>query len=76
MTENKEKTKEELEEEKKLKLDSLEKAGKIAQDVKKYIKPKIEVGLKVLDLVNDTESKILELGGECAFPVNVSINNI
>ena len=82
MTENKtgkEKSKEELEkeeEEKKLKLDSLEKAGKIAQDVKAYIKPKIEVGLKVLDLVNDTESKILELGGECAFPVNVSINNI
>ena len=82
MTENKtdkEKSKEELEkeeEEKKLKLESLEKAGKIAQDVKAYIKPKIEVGLKVLDLVNDTESKILELGGFCAFPVNVSINNI
>ena len=82
MTENKtgkEKSKEELEkeeEEKKLKLESLEKAGKIAQDVKAYIKPKIEVGLKILDLVNDTESKILELGGECAFPVNVSINNI
>ncbi|MCP4764057.1 MAG: type II methionyl aminopeptidase [archaeon] len=82
MTENKtnnEKSKEELEkeeEEKKLKLESLEKAGKIAQEVKKYIKPKIEVGLKVLDLVNDAESKILELGGGCAFPVNVCINNI
>lgn len=82
MTENKiskEKSKDELEkeeEEKKLKLESLEKAGKIALDVKKYIKPKIEVGLIVLDLINDAESKILELGGACAFPVNVSINNI
>jgi len=82
MTENntdKDKSKEELEkeeEEKKLKLESLEKAGKIAQDVKKYIKPKVQVGIKVSDLVNEAESKIIELGGACAFPVNVSINNI
>ena len=75
----KKKSKEELEkeqEEKKLKLDSLKKAGDIAKEVKKFTRPKIKVGIKVLDLVNDMESKISELGGACAFPVNISINNI
>ena len=64
------------EEDKELKLTSLKKAGKIAQDVKLYIKPKIKVGMKVLDIISDTEAKIIELGGACAFPVNFSINNI
>ena len=63
-------------EEKKIKLESLNKAGKIAQEVKKYIKPKIQVGTKVLNLIENTEKKIVELGGGWAFPVNVSINNI
>jgi len=77
--EKKQKTKEELEkeeEEKKIKIDSLRKAGKIAQEVKKYIKPKIKVDKNVFKLIESTESKIKELGGECAFPVNLSINNI
>ncbi|TFF89992.1 MAG: type II methionyl aminopeptidase [Promethearchaeota archaeon] len=64
------------EEERKLKVDSLEKAGKIAQEVKAYIKPKIKQDQRVYDLVESTEAKIRDLGGECAFPVNVSINNI
>jgi methionyl aminopeptidase len=77
--EKKEKSKEELEkeeEERKLKVDSLKKAGKIAQEVKKLINPKIKQGENVFKLVESTETKIRELGGECAFPVNVSINNI
>jgi methionyl aminopeptidase len=76
---NKQKSKEELEkeqEEKQYKIDSLKKAGNIAQDVKNFIKPKIQVGTKVLDIITDTESKIAGLGGSCAFPVNVCINNI
>ena len=28
------------------------------------------------EIYNDTEAKIVELGGACAFPVNFSINNI
>jgi methionyl aminopeptidase len=64
------------EEEKKIKIDSLKKAGSIAQEVKKFIKPQVKIGLKVFDLIEKTESKIAELGGNCAFPVNVSINNI
>ena len=73
-----EKGKEELEkeEEEKIKIESLRKAGKIAQDVKEYIKPKIKVGAKVLDIVSTTEAKIEELNGLCAFPVNLCINNI
>ena len=64
------------EKEKKLKIESLKKAGHIAQDVKKYIRPQIKVGAKVLDLIKSAEGKIGELGGACAFPVNFSINNI
>lgn len=77
--EKKEKSKEELEkeeEELKLKVNSLKKAGKIAQEVKKFINPKIKQGENVFNLVESTETKIRDLGGECAFPVNVSINNI
>jgi len=75
----KEKTKEEIEkeeEEKQLKLDSLRKAGQIAKDVKNFIKPKIVIGAKGIEIVSAAEEKIVELGGECAFPVNLSINHI
>ncbi len=73
-----EKTKEELEKEKeeKYKIECLRKAGKIAQDVKKYIRPKIKVGANVYNLITETETKISELEGTCAFPVNLCINNI
>ena len=59
-----------------LKLESLREAGKIAQEVKKFIKPKIKIGAKGLDIVNSIENKIEELGGACAFPANICINNI
>ncbi len=73
-----EKSKEELEkeEEEKQKINSLKKAGKIAQEVKTYIKPKIKVGANVYKLISETEAKIEELEGLCAFPVNLCINNI
>jgi len=75
----KEKSEKELEkeeEQKRLKIESLRKAGKIAQEVKKFIKPKIKIGAKVIDIISTTEGKIEELEGNCAFPVNLSINNI
>lgn len=73
------KSKEELEkeaEEKQHKIESLRKAGKIAQEVKNFIKPKIKIDDKILDVIESTESKIIELGGQIAFPVNIGINNI
>ncbi|MFX1377867.1 MAG: type II methionyl aminopeptidase [Promethearchaeota archaeon] len=73
-----EKRKEDLEKEKeeKHKIESLRKAGMIAKEVKEYIKPKIKVGANVYDLIIETETKINELEGKCAFPVNLCINNI
>ena len=62
--------------EKENELECLRKAGKIAQEVKKYLKPKIKIGVKALDIVSTTEAKIEELEGNCAFPVNFCINNI
>jgi len=86
MTENKksnsetqeEKSKEELEkeEEDRIKIESLRKAGKIALEVKKDIKPKIKPGTKALDIITMAEAKIEDLGGLCAFPVNLCVNNI
>ncbi|MHA1914244.1 MAG: type II methionyl aminopeptidase [Promethearchaeota archaeon] len=74
----KEKSKEELEKEEELQLkdESLRKAGKIAQEVKKILKPEIKVGAKAIDIITFTERKIEELGGFSAFPVNFCINHI
>ena len=85
MTENqknkvkKQKTKEDSEEnqeETQLKIESLRKAGNVAKQVKNYIRPKIKVDTAALDIINITEAKIIELGGNMAFPVNLSINHI
>lgn len=67
---------EKKEHEEKLKIDSLKKAGEISKGVKKFVKPLIKVGAKALDIIETTEGKIKELGGACAFPVNLSINNV
>jgi methionyl aminopeptidase len=67
---------EKTEEDKELEITSLKKAGNIASEVKKFLKPKIEIGTNVSSLVELAESKIVELGGNWAFPVNLSINNI
>ena len=67
---------EEEQDEIKAKVDSLKKAGKIAREVKEFIRPKIKVGEPALKLIQLTEQKINELGGSCAFPVNLAINNI
>jgi methionyl aminopeptidase len=75
----KEKSKEELEKEEKereVEIKSLRNAGKIAKEVKHYIKPKIKIGTNVFSLIESIESKIIELGGNCAFPANISINNV
>ncbi len=50
------------------------KAGKIAGEIKIWIKPKIKKGTPLLEIAELIENKILELGGSPAFPVNLSIN--
>jgi methionyl aminopeptidase len=51
-------------------------AGKIAQEVKKYIRPFVKKGIPLLELAEKIESKIIELNGKPAFPTNLSINEI
>jgi len=50
------------------------KVGKIASEIKKWIKPKIKRGMLLLEITELIEDKIHELGGQPAFPVNLSIN--
>jgi len=52
------------------------KAGKIAQEVKVYAKSIIKKDMLLLEIATKIEEKIFELGGEPAFPVNLSINEI
>lgn len=52
------------------------KAGKIASQVKKYVKPIIKKGTSLLEIAEKIESKIIELGGKPAFPTNLSINEV
>jgi methionyl aminopeptidase len=51
-------------------------AGKIAQDVKKWIKPFVKKGVPLLEIAEKIENKIIELKGKPAFPTNLSINEI
>ncbi|MBU2616493.1 MAG: type II methionyl aminopeptidase [Nanoarchaeota archaeon] len=52
------------------------KAGKIASEVRAYAKKIVEKGMPLLEIAENIEGKIVELGGKPAFPVNLSINNI
>jgi methionyl aminopeptidase len=51
-------------------------AGKIASQVVAYAKSIIKPGMTLLEIAEKVESKIVELGGKPAFPVNLSINEI
>jgi methionyl aminopeptidase len=52
------------------------KAGKIASEIKKWIRPQIRKGTPLLEIAEKIESKIIEFGGRPAFPTNLSINEI
>lgn len=69
------KTPEQIQEEKE-RIEAYKKAGQISKKVKEFIKPKIKPGVKLLELVELAEKKIIELGGKPGFPVNISINHI
>jgi methionyl aminopeptidase len=53
-----------------------EKPGKIVSKVRGMAVNKVEENMKVLDLVEFVEEEIKKLGGEPAFPCNISINEI
>lgn len=57
-------------------IDSYLQAGKIASQVKKFAKSIIKPEVKLVDIANLIEKKILELGGNLAFPCNLSIGDV
>ena len=52
------------------------KAGEIAFRVKDFVSRYVKPGMRLTDVANSVESYIRELGGEPAFPVNISINDV
>ncbi len=57
-------------------LESYVKAGKIAKEIKEFAKEIIKPNMKLINIAEAIDSKINELGGEPAFPVNLSLNEI
>lgn len=57
-------------------LKKLVKAGEIAKTVREEAVKKAKPGMKLLELADYIEKRIRELGGEPAFPVNLSLNDI
>ena len=51
-------------------------AGKIASEVKNFARNIIEPGMPLLEIAEKIEQQIKDLGGEPAFPVNLSTNEI
>ncbi|MEX2757365.1 MAG: type II methionyl aminopeptidase [Candidatus Sigynarchaeota archaeon] len=64
------------EEKKKRALESYQKAGKIAKEALERARSKTKIGVKVIDLITDTEDFVVQQGGSIGFPMNVSINNV
>lgn len=55
-------------------IDELIKAGEIARQVKKEVVELIKPGVKLYDIAEFVERRIVELGGKPAFPCNLSLN--
>ncbi|MDE1726490.1 MAG: type II methionyl aminopeptidase [Thaumarchaeota archaeon] len=51
-------------------------AGKIAAEVRENARKKYHVGSTLLEICELVENEIKQKGGKCAFPVNVSLNEI
>lgn len=57
-------------------LEKIKRAGEIHHEVCQFARKKIRKGIKLLELAEQIESEIKRLGGKCAFPVNLSKNEI
>lgn len=51
-------------------------AGEIASQAREFGKQIIRPGFRLLDISEKIEKKIVELDGKCAFPAQLSVNNI
>jgi methionyl aminopeptidase len=52
------------------------KAGKIASEVREFARNQDHTGRTLSEICNNVENEIIKKGGEPAFPVNVSLNDI
>ena len=59
-----------------MQLDDYIKAGKIAAEVREIVRERNWVGKTVYEICEEVENQIKKRGAKCAFPVNVSINEI
>ncbi len=59
-----------------MQLDDYIKAGKIAAEVREMVRERNWVGKTVYEICEEVENQIKKRGAKCAFPVNVSINEI
>lgn len=57
-------------------IESYKKAGKIVQEVRKFTEKIVKKDVLLIEIADKIEKKILDLGGDCAFPVNTSIDEI
>jgi methionyl aminopeptidase len=57
-------------------IESYKQAGEIAQKIRKYIKEIVKPDVLLVELAQKIHAKIKELGGQPAFPVNLSIDDI
>lgn len=55
-------------------IDSYVRAGKIASEIKVFAREIVKPGMKLIDIAEGIDAKILELGGDFGFPVNLSLN--
>lgn len=60
----------------KVEVEAYLKAGEIAKQVKDFARELIKPGMKLIEIAEAIDEKILELGGESAFPVNLGINEV
>ncbi|MBM3304039.1 MAG: type II methionyl aminopeptidase [Candidatus Aenigmarchaeota archaeon] len=52
------------------------KAGKIAAEVCSKLRAMLKPGVKLMDVAEFAENEMRKLGGEPAFPINISINDV
>ena len=57
-------------------IESYRKAGEIGKEIKEFVPTILKKGMKLFDLAELIEDKIRELGGQPAFPVNLSKDEI
>jgi len=61
---------------KKSEIDAYVLAGRIARDVKKFAREMIKPQMKLIEIAEAIDAKITDFGGEPAFPVTLSLNDI